>query len=364
MVRARGGTQGESESGMNKTATTHKSWLPKHGHWVHFTHRDRMVRKAPMAKAVLPKVAPATTLPVDCTGNAAVSCPMDNNDTLGICGPAMMAHMTNIRTFGQGKTGFAELVVNLAALTSQYETVSGGDNGTDEDMLVGASGIATAAGGGLAGDPTDIVVDHLDVDVTDVALTQYCHDQFYGVHVAWSVPDAFLSSFQQGEVFPDAMTPDPNNGHYTPLSDVGGPNDSLNGTSLNGFYRLWTWGAWCWVSPAFIASVQPQSFVTFSPLQFSKATGYDSHGRHVSDQAAAWIALGGNASLVNAVVAQFPPKATPVITPPPPVPTGPATLANAQAWAAAGIQGGDPLQSQADAIANANAGLAKYWPAS
>ena len=59
------------------------------------------------------------------------------------------------------------------------------------------------------------------------------------------------------------------------------------------------------------------------------------------------------------VVTTYP---TPAPAPPAPVPTGPATLANAQAWAAAGIQGGDPLQSQADAITNANAGLAKYWP--
>ena len=49
---------------------------------------------------------------------------------------------------------------------------------------------------------------------------------------------------------------------------------------------------------------------------------------------------------------------------PAPVPTGAATLANVQAWAAAGIQAGDPMQDQAQAIANLNAGLAKYWPAS
>ena len=351
---------------MKKTASTHKKWLEKHGHWVHFTHRDQMARKAPMAKAVLPKAVPATTLPVDNTGNAAVSCPMDNNNVLGICGPAMMAHMTNIRTFGQGKTDFAELVVNLAALTSQYEAKSGGDNGTDEDMLVGATGIATAAGGGLAGDPTDIVVDHLDVDVTDVALTQYCHDQFYGVHVAWSVPSAFLSGFAQGTVWTAAGVPDPNNGHYTPLSDVAAPGTVVDGVDIGGFYRLWTWGSWCWVSPAFIASVQPQSFATFSPLQFNKAHGYDSHGRHVSDVAAAWVALGGNASLVAAVVAQFPPKVAPVVTPPVPTPsaTAKATYAEAVAWMTSGIQSGDPLQDQAQAVANASAGMAKAWPTS
>jgi hypothetical protein len=355
---------------VNKTASTHKKWLPAHGHWVHFTPRSAMTRKRPMAKASLPKAVPATTLPVDNTGNASVSCPMLGNDRYGNCGPVMMAHMSQIRTYGQGKPGFTEITVNQAALVAQYEKVSGGDNGTDEDMLVGASGIATTAGGGVAGDPTDIVADHLDVDVTDAALTQYCHDQFYGVHVAWSVPDAFLQGFAQGTVWAAAATADPNNGHFTPLSDVAAPGTVVNGTDIGGFYRLWTWGSWCWVSPAFVASVQPQSFVTFSPLQFSKATGYDSHGRHVSDQAAAWIALGGNASIVNAVVAQFPAKPSPVVTPPAPTPTptpsptAKATYAQASAWMAAGIQAGDPLQTQAQAIANGQAGMAQQWPTS
>jgi len=293
---------------------------------------------------------------------------MDSNDTLGICGPAMCDHVDGIRTYGQGKPGFTEMHANLAALVAQYERVSGGDNGTDEDMLVGTSGIWTAAGGGLAADPTAVVVDHLDVDVTNEALAQYCIDQFYHVNMAWSVPDAFLQGFAQGTVWAAAATADPNNGHFTPLSDVAAPGTVVNGTDIGGFYRLWTWGSWCWVSPAFVASVQPQSFVTFSPLQFSKATGYDSHGRHVSDQAAAWIALGGNASILNAVVAQFPAKPSPVVTPPPapptPSPTAKATYAQASAWMAAGIQAGDPLQTQAQAIANGQAGMAQQWPTS
>jgi hypothetical protein len=300
-----------------KTASTRKKWLPKHGQWVHFTHRDSMRRRkalpgeAPRPKAVAPAGGlPATSLPVDCTGDATVSCAMDANDTLGICGPAMCDHVDNIRSYGQGKPGFTQVTANLAALEAQYEQVSGGDNGTDEDMLVGDQGIWTSAGGGLAGDATAVVVDHLDLDVTDTALAQYCVDQFYGVCMAWSVPDDVLQGFALGEVFANADTPDPANGHFTPLADVGGPSTvAADGTNVSGFYRLWTWGAWCWVSPAFVASVDPESFVTFSALQFNKADGYDSHGRHVSDQAAAWVAIGGNAAAVAAVVAQFPPKA-------------------------------------------------------
>ena len=300
-----------------KTASTHKKWLPKHGQWVHFTPRASMRRRkaepgeVPRPKAVAPAGGlPTTTLPVDCTGNATVSCPMLGNDVYGDCGPVMMAHGSQIRTFGQGKPGFSEITVDQTALVSQYETISGGDNGTDEDMLVGATGICTAAGGGLAGDASDVIVDHLDLDITDAPLTQYCIDQFYGVEMAWSVPDAFLQGFAEGTVWPDAAIPDDNNGHFTEQADVGGPGDVVSAVSINGFYRLWTWGSWCWVSPQFIGSVDPESFVTFSALQFN-AQGYDSHGRHVSDQAAAWVAIGGNASLVASVVALFPAKATP-----------------------------------------------------
>ncbi|MDE2022203.1 MAG: hypothetical protein KGI71_04835 [Patescibacteria group bacterium] len=51
--------------------------------------------------------------------------------------------------------------------------------------------------------------------------------------------------------------------------------------------------------------------------------------------------------------------------PPPPVPVGPPTLSLAQQWAAAGIQSAPAALFDAQqAIAAANAGLAKYWPAS
>ena len=333
-----------------KTASTHKKWLDKHGHWAHFTHRDVMRRNRPKrARAELPKTVPPTTLPVDCSGNATCSWPMDGNDTLGDCGLAMCDHLDGTRSFGQGKAGFSEVVADVATLEAQYEKVSGGDNGTDEDMLVGSAGVWTAAGGGLAGNPKAVVVDHLDIDLTNGPLVQYCIDQFYGVCMAWSVPDDFLQNFATGASFLAADTPNPANGHFTPLTDVdeGGNN------------RCVTWGSWCWVGPAFIASVDPEGFVTFSALQFN-AQGYDSHGRHVSDVAAAWVALGGNASLVNPVVASLPPKAAPTPTPAPA--TSGVTLAQAQAWAAAGIAGGDPLQTQEQATANAASGLAASWP--
>lgn len=285
-----------------------KVWIPGAQRFAVFHHRSTMKRLA-RNRATLPAGVPPTVLPVDCTGNASVSCPLDKNDSLGICGYAMCDHVDGIRTFGQGKPGFTELVANVDALVSQYEAASGGDNGSDEPMLVGPGGSWMV---GIAGDPTAVVVDHLDVDITDVPLRNYVLDQFYCICMAWSVPDDVLKNFAPGCSFLDADTPDPENGHFTADADV----------DANGNVRVWTWGSWFLAGTPFIASVQPECFVTFSALQFNRADGYDSHGRHVSDQAAAWVSLGGNPSLVAPVVAAFPAKGTPPAPPASPPSTG------------------------------------------
>jgi hypothetical protein len=268
------------------------------------------MKRVARARAKLPAsaetVPPVTTLPVDCTGNGSVVCPMDGNDTLGDCGYAMCDHVDTIRTFGQGKPGFSAVHADVAKLEAQYEAASGGDNGSDEPMLVGPGGSWMT---GIAGDPTCVVVDHLDVDVTDLPLRDYCIDQFYAVCMAWSVPDDVLQNFTTGVQFLAADMPDPNNGHFTPITDIDASEN----------VKVYTWGSYFIAGPAFLASVQPECFVTFSALQFGKA-GYDSHGRHVSDVAAAWVSIGGNASLVAPVVAAFPAKATaPTVGPASPV---------------------------------------------
>ena len=280
--------------------------IPKLGITAHFTPRQFMDRHQ-YPKARLTRT-PATALPCDCTGNQTVSCPMLGNDQYGDCGPVMCAHLLQIETYGQGKSGFTEVQVDQSALIQQYLQVSGGDNGTDEDMLVGPDGILMS---GLTGDPSLTVVDHLDFDITDQKLTQYLIDNYYTVQLAWSVPDEFIQTFGTGKLYSAPGIPDPNNGHYTPLSDV----------DAKGNYGLWTWGTYCWVSQAFVNSVQPQAFVTLGARQFN-AQGYDSKGRHVSQQAAIWVQLGGNSSIAQALVAKFPAAVTPTPLPTPtPMPT-------------------------------------------
>lgn len=301
-----------------RSATTSAVWLPKRGHFVRFTPRSKLTNPYPLRR-LKPRgafIVPATVLPVDSTGNMTVSCPMDGNDTLGDCGEAMVAHVSNILTYGQGKPGWTEDVFNVSALESQYESVSGGDNGLSEDEVINQIWKV-----GIGGNPAAVCTDALDFDVTNVPLTQYLIDQFYTVELAWSVPDDFLQNFETATIWADADTPDPDNGHFTPLASV--HSGTLNGADITGFYELWTWGTYCYVSPAFVASVQPQAFVAFSPQQFSPTTGLDSKGRHITTQAAKWSAVGGN-PIPQSVINAFPPAPSPVPVPTPtpvPVPT-------------------------------------------
>jgi hypothetical protein len=297
--------------------------IPKLGIVGHFTHRSLMRRtRLPMNHAHASGI-PATALPVDSSGNQTEPDRMDGNDSLGCCGAAMCDHSDGIRVWANGK-GVAKPDVT-SQLDAQYKVISGGDNGMDEDMVVGPQGMWTV---GIAYDPLAVAVDHLDVDITNVPLAQYLIENFYTLEYAWSVPDAFINDFTDGSVWPSAMTPNPQNGHYITFADVGGPNTVVGGQNCNGYLCMRTWGAHAWCSPAFIASVQPQTFVTLSPRQFD-ATGYDGKGRHVSQQAKIWIALGGNATKAMALVAMFPGPVGPPVPVPVPTPTptpGPTAL--------------------------------------
>lgn len=302
-------------------------FVPGVGRRVGFVHRDKMKRSGFRGSNAAGFFAtPTTPHPVDCTGNATVICPMDDNDKLGDCGEVMAAHVDNILTYRQGRG--VESVFDVRLLDQQYEQASGGDNGLTEDDVINKIWLV-----GIAGNKKAVIVDAFDFDVTNAGLTEYLIDQFYAVCMAWSVPDAFLNGFATGTVWLKPGVPDPNNGHFTPLTDVGGPNTIVNGQVLDGCYRIITWGGWAWASKAFIYSVQPECFAQFSPRQFDLTTGLDSKGRHITVQAAKWQQLTGraiSASVINAFppvnptpvppVPPSPPVVPPVVPPAPPIP--------------------------------------------
>lgn len=346
------------------TATATKRYLDKHGRWVHFVHRDTMRTRHTHPRATLSAKTgvPTTSLPVDWTASGTLIAPMDGNDTLGDCMEAMACHVDNMWTFGRGQAGWSESSFDLGALEKQYEAASGGDNGLDEPTL-----LTKCWQPGLAGQAPATYDDSLDVDVTNAPLAQYLIDYFGHICMMWSVPDEFLQNFVPGGQWPNAATPDPQNGHGTPLIDV----------DTRGFYRLYTWGAWVWVSPAFVASVDPACFVVLSRRQFN-SQGYDARGRHVSQVASVWIALGGNPDKAKALVGMFPsvgptpppaptptpsPGPGPAPTPPQPAPSTVPTLQGAQGAVTAGFNGSHHfIYDRAQALKIANDALAEWWP--
>ncbi|HLI95885.1 MAG TPA: hypothetical protein VKT72_07335, partial [Candidatus Baltobacteraceae bacterium] len=145
-------------------------------HPVFFIPRERMKARALLQRLRI--TVPPTTLPVDCSGGATVQCPMDGNDQYGDCGEAMCAHGDNLMTFGNGKR--TQSSFDTGALVNQYLAISGGDNGMDESMVVGSSGVWKV---GLAGNAQAVVQDALDIP-GDAATLQYFIDQFWAVYMA------------------------------------------------------------------------------------------------------------------------------------------------------------------------------------
>lgn len=282
-----------------------------------YTHRSSMRNVWPLKKAARPQLGftiSPTTLPVDWTNSQQVAAPMDGNDTYGDCGEAMAAHTINILTYGRGLAGWTETTFALQSLVNQYLSVSGGDNGLDEDEVVNQ-----IYNIGVGGNAQAIAVSALDVDVTNVPLAQFMIANFGPLQMAWSVPNSFDNSWSSGSVWPNAAIPNPMSGHFTPLADIMGPTATVNGQSVASFYTLYTWGGYSFVSQAFVNSVQPQCFSVFSPRQFLAATGYDVFGRHITTQAALWQQAGGN-PIATSVISAFPAPVTPTPTPVPPTP--------------------------------------------
>jgi hypothetical protein len=303
--------------------------LGKTGRKVGFVHRDMMRNPHPLRRLNAGRnsvVVPTTTLPVDSDNNGAMPLgPTEGNVGgpgmvgLGDCGEAMVGRADNVLTYGQGHIGFTESIFTTNALTSQYLKVSGGDNGLDEDEVTKQIWSV-----GIGGNSQAIAVSYLDFDCTNVPLTQYLVDQFYGFCMGWSVPDKFIQQWEPGSVWMNAAKPDDRNGHFTWLCSV--MTGSESGQSVQGAYRQYTWDGFSYAGPDFIASVKPQSFVAFSPRQFSLSTGLDSKGRHITTQAAVWAAIGG-APIPTNVIELFPAidsppvPVTPTPTPSPVTPT-------------------------------------------
>jgi hypothetical protein len=253
-----------------------KVWIPKANHFAHFIHRKEMRHGHPIRRMCSAAVLqwPLTKLPVN--NYRDFQFPMDDNDQLGICGSAAVAHADNSFT---GMNG-TESVFQLAALKKQYLEVSGGDNGLDDDMLINKIWKK-----GIAGNPLAIIDEPLDVDPLDARMMQAAIDQFGAVIFSLSVPDAWINEFDPagGSVWHAPAQANPENGHYVVIV----------GVDPGGRYRVETWGSWCWLTPYGVAACDPAAFTVFSPRRFN-SRGIDPTGANYTQKAAMWTHVGGS----------------------------------------------------------------------
>ena len=205
---------------------------------------------------------------------------------------------------------------------------------------------------------------YLLVDATNQAEVQYAIANFGNLKIWLAVPNAWISPFPSKHGFVwDVALPNPDNGHcigscgYVAAGDIPRELSVLGVTALGVVVMTWgligtiTWAAFaklCVPSAGGGCAVRVTS-------DFLNAAGVTPNGLNVSQLVTDFDAIGGTLPVPTPVPPAPPPG------PPPPPPGSPITLANAQAWASAGINGGDPLQDRAQAIANANAGLAAGW---
>lgn len=284
---------------------------------------------------------------------AAQACLNDvlGNDQLGCCTEADQYHRQALRqAAGDGAVFHPTLDQVIATYSRDGGYVPGQpstDQGCDETVVMQNAtslGIPEDTSGNLDKPAGFVLIDASNRDLVRAAVSA-----FVGASICMELPDAWITPFPSApgwtwDVPPGGFRPNQSNGHCYTLGDQ-------TETGL----PCWSWGM------PFI--------LTYDALAAGCSSGNGGALYIIVDQeilnavskaapdALDWAQLiadfndaGGNA---------------PAPSPSPPSTGGPPTLAQAQSWAAAGIQQqGHDLLSSVDAIAAASAGLAAGWPQS
>lgn len=255
--------------------------VPALGATVHFVDRDYMRSDRPQGFMRAAQAWPAAKLPIDWYGD--IPFPCYANFRYGTCGLEMAAHGDQTFTGNHG----ARSKFDVDRFVAQYFAISGGDRGLTENQVV--NGIWKR---GIAGDPGAIIYDAIDINPDPLTIASAVQN-FGCVCLAISTPNEWIARFDpSGGAIWDAAYPNPRNGHYV----------LINGVDDLGRMRVQTWGSWAWLTPAGLASADPDTFTVFSPRWFDPKTGKDPAGATYEAKAELWRRLGGQ---------QVPPAASP-----------------------------------------------------
>ena len=249
----------------------------------------------------------------------------------------------------------SQFIASNSQIISDYSAIGGyvpgkpnTDQGCNEPTALNywtSKGFAdgTKLLGWLAVDPTN---------KTEVMQTMYLFENlFFGMEL----PDKWISPFPEssGFTWDVAGDPDENNGHC-----IVGVGYNANGVLVD------TWGligtlTWAAIQKYCIESAGGELYVMLTPDQLTKGQTTAPNGVAWSSLIADFDALGGN---VPVPVPPAPTPTPPTPVPPTPVPTTGVTLAQAQAWANAGLAKSPYVMTRPQAESIVKASLQNNWP--
>jgi hypothetical protein len=279
------------------------------------------------------------------------------NDKYGCCVEAEDGHYIGVLTGNAGALYTytdTQILADYTALTGFSPSDPSTDQGTDP-----VADLNYRVSNGYADGSKD--AGWAMVDATNPAEVMYAIYTFGNVKMWFGVPQSIVDSMPTSSGFVwdvSAGAPVANNGHCIGSYAFDVKQIQAVAVTAQGVVVA-TWGmlgliTWAALAAWFIPSQQGGLAVRVSADWVNKATGQDPDGVNVSAMISAFNLYFGQSLTV--------PTASPA---PPPSPSSPVTLAQAQGWAANGINGdGFPLMLKSQAIAAANAGLAAGWPTS
>ena len=304
-----------------------------------------MLRLSRYLKAAALPTPPATS---DYSAAAAsVIANVFDNDSLGDCVIAEAGHFTGVETGNAGDLftySDAQIIADYSAIGGYVPGDSSTDQGCDEVTALNYyTQHGYANGTKLLG--------YLAVDPTNQQEVMFAMWAFENLMFGIELPDAWITPFPSSSGFVwDVGTPDDQNGHC-----VGGCGHNATGI------QIMTWGMIGTITYAAIAALCAASangalYVRLTPDQLGKAMAKTPSGFAWADLISDFDAMGGSVPVPT-------PNNPPPPPPPPPAPGTPPTLAQAIAWAQAGVPNSF-FTTSATAKNGVARSLTANWPAS
>lgn len=327
-------------------------FAPHLGHTVRFGRQIPQVIAPHMKlKNYLRASLPSAPSTLDLSGPALASLRnVDQNDVLGNCVIAAINHILGVWT-GNGGSLYQ---TTAAQILAEYSAIGGyvpGDPSTDQgcNMQTALNWIISNP----MADGTKLTA-WLGVDATNVNELRAALWLFENLDFGMALPDAWINPFPSADGFlwNTAGKADPNNGHSVMGYGYDATSVKIDSWALFGGL---TYDA---IAEYAVANTGGELYVLLSTDVLIRGQQKAPSGVAWGDLITDWDSIGGHVPAVTPAPAPAPAPS------PAPTPAMSVSLAQVEAWLAAGINSGMALQTRSQAIKLANAQLSKNWPKS